>query len=598
MSYISDLINNVQQAGIDPAIDAGCAVRRGWDYWEPLRRGGDRSAPFASSRAIVSATTKPDTDGTGMARIAHRHLLDDSQLPPNMLPILDVGMTVQELLAGIWRQSLVRPSDAGDPIGDNPYLVSNCHGICPSSRYLMTLIGHPPRDLALWFDELRRHDPDLFRLVLAKNFKAALTYDPDIVSYPWPKMVRKMWRDEEADYLPPFHTAVLYAELARTAMNHAGLVECAFDGETELTTKKLLDRVGTSFGPGKTVAASRAISYAPFQTLALGLPDSIIEAEDIPAMEAWVQTAASHIALVAGELEGIDIAPSTEVQANSLRAGFAAHPQFLPEPRKGKGSSIQPRRTSIFWGVAWRLNAAVRLLEIAETAREWNRCYRPSGPQLPVATNFRKANPVARAITAIRFRWTAEASRPAAKALLGEVLSKAEKKEFRFEEWLPKQIEPLTIDNHLGAKSGLSLQEKALAEIGGLPKPGELGYSARSQAHLWLDDVGDDIAQYRQLEKMPMREHSKALHGNSLPSRQRPSGIPPEIVAMLAKRHGITMGHGAIGHNQKLPRLGSPNEMTSATAASLGAQFEGQRVSPLSTDPMWARLLRNKKKKS
>ena len=31
MSYISDLINNVQQAGIDPAIDAGCAVRRGWD---------------------------------------------------------------------------------------------------------------------------------------------------------------------------------------------------------------------------------------------------------------------------------------------------------------------------------------------------------------------------------------------------------------------------------------------------------------------------------------------------------------------------------------------------------------------------------------
>ena len=158
MSYISDLINNVQQAGIDPAIDAGCAVRRGWDYWEPLRRGGDRSAPFASSRAIMNATTKPDTDGTGMARIAHRHLLDDSQLPPNMLPILDVGMTVQELLAGIWRQSLVRPSDAGDPIGDNPYLVSNCHGICPSSRYLMTLIGHPPRDLALWFDELRRHD--------------------------------------------------------------------------------------------------------------------------------------------------------------------------------------------------------------------------------------------------------------------------------------------------------------------------------------------------------------------------------------------------------------------------------------------------------
>lgn len=107
----------------------------------------------------MNATTKPDTDGTGMARIAHRHLLDDSQLPPNMLPILDVGMTVQELLAGIWRQSLVRPSDAGDPIGDNPYLVSNCHGICPSSRYLMTLIGHPPRDLALWFDELRRHGP-------------------------------------------------------------------------------------------------------------------------------------------------------------------------------------------------------------------------------------------------------------------------------------------------------------------------------------------------------------------------------------------------------------------------------------------------------
>lgn len=591
MSIVETIAAILRQGGIEPGAGAphGSALRRGCDYWEPRRPAGETSSRFDPDEAVGWATTKPDTDGTGMARTPHRHLLGGVTLPPDTLPILDVSMDVRYLIAGVFRQCLVRPSDSGDRIGANPYLVSDTTEICPSSRYLMTLVGHPPRDLALWFDELRQRDPELFRLVLAKDFRAARARDPDIIERPWPDAVRKLWRNGEADYLPPFLVAVLYAELARAAMNHAGLVLLAFDGEIELTTKKQLDRVGTNIGPGKTVAATRAIGSAPFQTLALGLPDAIIEAKDTGAMEAWVRTAASSLALAAGERGGIDIAPHTPEHASFLRAGFAAHPQNLPEPREGRGYSVQPRRTGMFWGIAWRLNVAVRLLEIADTAREWNRLHRPAGPALPDATNHRAANAVAHALVALRFRWTAEASRAAAKALLGEVLSKAKRKELGFHRWGPDRVEPLLIDDHIGAKAGLDLQAQARAAMDRLPKPGAFGYTARSQAHLWLDDFGDDIAHYRRFQAHALRGNAEALLGTLPTELQDPGRVPAEVVALLGRQHGTAPRHGASGRNQP-----KSSQMTLDPVAAEGAQLEGQRISTLSTDPILARLLRAK----
>ena len=590
MSYIDAIAGTVRQAGIDREIGAGVALRRGWDYWEPHRPAGDTSSRFDPRDTVRWATSKPDTDGGGMARLPHQHMLGSAALPPKTLPVLDASMDARHLVAGISRQCLVRPSDAGDRVGANPYLVADTRKLCPSSRHLMALVGHPPRDLAIWLDDLRRHDPDLFRLVLAKKFRAALMRDSGIILRPWPDAVRRLWQDGEADYLPPFLVAVLCAELARAAMNHAGLVALAFDGEVELTTKRLIDRVGTSVGPGMTAAATRAIEHAPYQTLALGLPDAIIAAKDAEAMQAWVRTAASSLALAAGERGGIDIAPRTPDEARFLRAGFAAHPQNLPEPRKDKGHSIQPRRTGLFWGLAWRLNAAVRLLEIAATAREWNRHYRQGSPPLPGMTSYRMANPVAQALVAIRFRWTAEVSPGAAKTLLGEMLS-PEKKALGFRRWTADHIEPLMVDEHIGLKAGLDLQEQALAAMDRLPEPGAFGYTARSQAHLWIDDAGDDIAHYRRFQADAVRGHEEALLGTLPPALQDTARVPAEVVALLGRQHGITPRQGGIGHNQPLPL-----SMTLDPLAAEGAQLEGQRVSGLSTDPMLARMLRRSAK--
>jgi hypothetical protein len=227
-------------------------------------------------------------------------------------------------------------------------------------------------------------------------------------------------------------------------------------------------------------------------------------------------------------------------EAKFLRDGFAAHPQFQPEYREGKGWSFQPRRAAFFWGLNWRLNAAVRLLEIAETARAWNRTYRPGKLGLPAATARKSASPIARAIVAVRFRWAAEHDPAAALTLLGKTLTKKQKVEEQFENLTPEDVDPLTIDLHLGDKAGLDLLAQVKEEYHRLPSPGELGYTARSQAHLWLDAVGDDIDHYRRHQADASRRHQKAIAGELPPELQDPSRVPPEVVALLGRGHGIS----------------------------------------------------------
>lgn len=585
MNIVGSISSALWQAGIDPGHSSGSGMRRGWDYWVPAASSGASSSGFD----LDIATAKPDTDGNGMARLPHAHLLRGDEFPADTLPVLDLTMDMAALRAGIWRQCLIRPVDDSVTEGGNLFLGKRGNELCTSSHHLMALVGHPPRDLVLWLDDLRSRDPALFRLVLAKDFRGALEARPDIIDEPWPDVVRTLWQKGEGDFLSPFRVAILYAELARLAMNQAGLLEFAFDGGMELTTKRLLDRVVTSGGPAASHAADRAIANAPYQTLALTPPASMLDNKDVAAIEAWANTGASSITLAAGVRGGIDIVPATPSEAASLRDGFAAHPQYQPELRNNHGSSFQPRRAASFWGLNWRLNAAVRLLEIAETARAWNRASRSTGPRLPGTTATKSANPVARAIVTIRFRWVAEHDPAAALTLLGETLTKKQKAEERFDSLASRDVDPLTIDLHLGDKAGLDLLAQAWKEYRGLPAPGELGYTARSQAHLWLDAVGDDIGHYRRRQKDASRHHDEALGGILPPALQNASRVPPEVVALLGRSHAIAPRHGSIGHNQ-LPSLA----MTFDPTAPVGAQIQGQMISPWSLDPMHARFKRQK----
>jgi len=65
------------------------------------------------------------------------------------------------------------------------------------------------------------------------------------------------------------------------------------------------------------------------------------------------------------------------------------------------------------------------------------------------------------------------------------------------EDALPLVSGPFAMDGTLKAKSGDTLRKNAIALVADRPKPGELGYTARYQSHLWLNNRGDDIAHYR-----------------------------------------------------------------------------------------------------
>ncbi len=566
MNPIDDIAAALAHAGIDPEVDAGMGMWRGWDYW---------------------AREEPATDGRGVARTPHRFGdADDGGLPAGAARILAPTMASVELVGGIWRQCLIRPGDDAAPDEPDRFAISDIDAPCLSSAHLVALLGHQPRDIALYLTHLRQREPAMFNLVLAKRFKTAIARDPAIVSRPWPDAVRCRWRGTESDYLPPFLATVLYAELARSAQNQTGLLALAFDGGVELTTKSFLERVGVSGGAGGAVAVDRAITYAPFQTVALTPPDLMLKNKDRAGITIWGETAAASLALTAGRRGDLTILPGNAVAATRLRAGYEAHPQFALEARKNKGNSRQPHRAATFWGFNWRRNAAIRLLELAVTARDWNVAHRPHGRRLPDASAGQRASIVAKAVAAISFRWAAEHSAAAGLMLIDKVLSRADKVEQGFDDWTPDDITPLSIDDHLGDRSGVTLLDQAWDGLRKLPGPGELGYTARARAHLWVDDDGDDIAHYLEFQRRALSRHGEARRGHLPLELQDTARVPAEVVALLGRQHGVKQPRIGLSHNQP------PIEMTDDPAAARGAQQQGLAISALSTDPMLARLLR------
>ncbi|QKS00137.1 hypothetical protein F9288_11230 [Sphingomonas sp. CL5.1] len=549
-------------AGIDPMIGPGLSLCRGWDYWTPKQSA---------------------TDGKGIARTAHSIILGQTHLPKGGLYVLAPTMSVPQLIGGIWRQCLIRPNDPDADSRMDAFAVSIELDHSLRSQNLVAIIGHSPRDLGLYYDHLRATDPTLFTLVLAKAFKAALQHRASALHDPWPDGVARRWKGMEGDYLPPFLVAVLYAELGRLAMNQAGLIEMSVDGES-LTNKQFLDRVPLAGTPHAPAAIRRALQFAPFQSVALGAPYLALMDDkgniDPATAATWSRTAGATIALLHGLHGDIDITPSDATGGNSLASAYAANPAFWKIERNGKGVSHQSLDAVGFWGLGWRRNAAVRLLEIATTAREWNRQYRSLGPDLSCLPRHQ----LAKSMAIIGYAWVAEQDAAMALRMIGSVLSREEKATIGFDRWIPAAADPLAIDDYLGAKSGDDMLARAEKILPQLPRPGAFGYTARSQAHLWLNDKGDDIAHYRKLQDDALAAHAVAADG-ALPSAlQDTSRVPANLLPLLAAQHGIDPGHGKIGHN----RSPAP-EMTDDPKAARGAQFMGQRISPLSTDSMIAK---------
>ena len=560
MTFADDIMMTLRQAGM--INDPGLAARPGWDYWVP-------------GRAL--------TDGKGIARTPHRLPANYAHISKDARAIIAPDMDARQLTGALWRQCMILPGDDEVVGGEDIFAVSALDAFCPSADHLIAVIGHEPRDIALYLDDLRARDDKLFRLVLAKDFRAAVERRPTIVHDEWPSRARRYWKHGQADYLPPFLATVLYAELARLAMNEAGLIELAFDDDVELTTTQLLKRIAAIGTVQSAPAVSQAVRHALYQSHALVPPALLNEAA--PAVkQAWVQSIASNIALDIGRRGAIDLAATPPERASALEAKFASHPQFLKEKGKRNGLARKSHLAATFWGLNWRRNAAVRLLEIAVAAREWNKCHRPDGPRMPTALNSNPTNPVWAALVAISFRWLAIHNPEAALPYIGKMWGKEKKGRLGFNRLTASDINPLTIDLHIGEFSGETLFRDARQRLKKLPQPGELGYTARSQAHLWLDDEGDDIAHFQRFQQGARIDHWAAQNGllPSLLRRETCSGVG--TVADFMYENGLAANHATIGHN--LP------SMSQDVVAARGAQMFSHCISPLATDPILARLAR------
>lgn len=349
MSIIDEIAAAVAQAGLDDGNDPSVGLRCGWDYWVP---------------------GQPLTDGCGIARTPHRLPIDLDLLPEGAVAIIDGTMTAAQLGGSIWRQIMIRPRDPRAAMGHGQFAVSSMAAHCGRAEHLVTLVGHSPRDLAIYLDDLRLRDRAVFDRVIAKDFKGAIALRPTIADDPWPDRVRALWEAPEADYLPPFLVAVLYAELARLAVNHDGLLVMAFDGGIELSTRRFVPRVPLAGGPHQPSAIKRAIEMLPYQSIALSAPGTILQRGDAEAAAAWARVCAASLSVMAEERNGLDIAPATPKQAKAIARDFEANPAFWLEQRNDHGWSRQNRPAATFWGLDWRQHASVGLMEIMMTAQD------------------------------------------------------------------------------------------------------------------------------------------------------------------------------------------------------------------------------------
>lgn len=555
MSTIDELAAAVAQAGLDDGIDPSVGLRRGWDYWVP---------------------GQPLTDGCGIARTPHRLPVNLTTLPKGAVAIIDGTMTVARLAGSIWRQILTRPNDPNAGEGLDKFAVSSMAAHCGRAEHLVTLVGHSPRDVAMYLDDLRLRDRALFERVIAKDFKGAIALRPTIADDPWPDRVRAMWVKREADYLPPFLVAVLYAELARLAVNQAGLIAMAFDDGVELTKAKFLSRVPLAGGPHEPRSIMRAINMLPYQSIALSAPGTVLRGGDAEAAAAWAKVCAATLAAAVEERGNITIVPTTPTEAEAIRDDVAASPPYWLEHRKKYGWSRQYRPAATLWGLDWRQHGSVGLMEIMATARDWNERLRPSGRKLSSMSKRR----VSWAITTINFAWVVEAN-PAAALTLWEAA-----RDETSNDPVLGNVDPFGIDRAHKGMSGDSLRMKAIDLLADRPKPGELGYTARYRGHLWLNDRGDDIAHYRHFQWDALLGFHRAKKGFLPEVLTDTSRVPAEVVAVLARTHRVSPRHGVIENNR------SSALMTDDIAAARGAQNVAMMISPLAMDPMREMLLR------
>ena len=178
--------------------DISGVLRGGWDVWE----------------------RPEDLDLTGVARLPHLAILSGLDLRHTAhRPVLAMDMGRTALNAGFWRQLNILPNsdqrrrderhDASDPFApiDGQLYPER-------AAFLRAIFGHTPADIVEFLVCLREKDKQTARLLLAKDFKAALAGRSALIEMPWPDAVRARWSREGGGLvfvrdMPVYHQHVM-----------------------------------------------------------------------------------------------------------------------------------------------------------------------------------------------------------------------------------------------------------------------------------------------------------------------------------------------------------------------------------------------------
>lgn len=567
MTVLSDIqhLHAHQTATARPSTDADVlrAVYEGWDVW-PGKERGDRA---------------------GMARLPHLAILHDVDVSrAGHRPVLTLDMDRHALEAGLWRQLLILPDmpstdirsglPSADPTSSDPFAPTRWT-VPDRELFLRIVTGHSARDLAEFIVDLRHQHEALARLVLAKDFKAALRLRPDAFDIPWPASVTARWtRTGQRDHLPPLAVAGVIAELSRLAQNVDGHVHLTFDeAGNEIFSRFYLDAIPTLAGPlGAPAAIARLAELAVLSSTALVPPDDLMETLERADCGNWSEGAASIMSVAIGRIGhcAFKIFRRPDVEdAIFIRDGIARNPRFCPEIRHGHGSSMQKGDAALFHGMTYRQHAATGLLAIAAEARALSARYRTGRDRLRALAVDRHLD---RAAAAIFYCWI-EAGHPSALATALAPVIEAKKKQ------AGKALSPvdLTIDAlAVGTRFGGTFCDDGRARLTSTAAPGAKGYTAGYHVHLWFDDAGDDIEVYQRYQRLAVARNRRLLrHGHPIEGRLAIVPRPPSVAARRQPEIDRTLERH---HMRRAMR------MQASSAAPIVAQNCAMMLLPPATD--------------
>ncbi len=540
-----------------------------------------------------------DPPRVGVWRAPHLNILID-KCEAQGAAILSLDMDVDEIASGLWRQLRIHPDccPAHSVSDGDPFLVS----ASPDAErgegrdvFIRSLVGHTVRDAAEYLADLLHREPELGRLVLAKDLEGALNRSPQLEDDKWPAVTQKRWKRTQKglDLVPPIYFLALLYELARLAQNHAALLALSFDWRGNEVSVADLKREMTGLDEVQkpSLLADRLMKLASLQTTAAIPPQTLLEGLAPDRQFRWIRNRLDRLH------QGFDEYGKTfadrlfdtmpKAQPARVARKVSNHSFLRPQKREGQGESLRKDLAATYWSLSWRNHAAVGLIMIAEQARAWNRTFRNarSGP-----VNLRRASsPTGRdhsldqAAATIAHFWLESYSMGALRTALRPViegqLRAGRDKGLRFTDpstldclvnEAAEELEVLAMHSKFGGK----FCQAARRVMHRLPPAGAEGYTALYHPHLWLDRHGDDLSHY-------------AARVSREPKRGTPAYIKRRVVARA--RYA-----GAGGHfrNSLVPLAKAPDSDVDRRIAVRAAQFLAMTVASSALEPMRAVLRR------